>query len=246
MLSLIYVKNIKDRRRFILKKVIDFLSALDFFQGLKKEDLEDIANITVIKKFGGGELLFSEGDMGTGFYVVISGSIKVFKESPEGREVILHICGPRDQFGQVAVYAGWTFPASAQAMVSSRVLFFPREKFLELVTVKPHLALSMLSTLSLRIRQVTTQLESIALKEVPGRLAAYLLYVREEQGNSDRITLNIPRTELANFLGTTPETLSRILARLEEQGLIAVEKREISVKRPKELQILATEGKSRQ
>jgi len=64
MLSLIYVKNIKDRRRFILKKVIDFLSALDFFQGLKKEDLEDIANITVIKKFGRGELLFSEGDMG--------------------------------------------------------------------------------------------------------------------------------------------------------------------------------------
>ena len=65
MLSLIYVKNIKDRRRLILKKVIDFLSALDFFQGLKKEDLEDIANITVIKKFGRGEFLFSEGDMGT-------------------------------------------------------------------------------------------------------------------------------------------------------------------------------------
>ncbi len=226
-----------------MENIIDFLSCLDFFRGMERDELEDIADITVLRSYYSRESLFSQGDHGTGFYVVISGSVKVFKESSEGKEVILHICGPRDQFGQVAVYAGWTFPASAQAMMDTEVLFFPREKFLDLVTEKPHLAMSMLSTLSLRIRQITTQLESIALKEVPGRLAAYILYLRDEQKDAGTVTLNIPRTELASFLGTTPETLSRILAKLEVRGLIEVERRNIRIVDLEGIKILASEGR---
>lgn len=226
-----------------MENIPDLFSRLPFFEGLQQNELNDIAAITVKKRYSRGENLFFEGDPGHGFYVVVSGSVKIYKESFNGKEVIIHICGPLDQFGQVAVYAGRTFPASAMAIADTEVILFPRAEFLELIMKNPSLALSMLSTLSMRIRQVTSQLESIALKEVPGRFAAYLLYVRGEQGNSNRITLNISRTELANFLGTTPETLSRILARFEEEKLIKVEKRDITILNLKYMETLVSKGR---
>lgn len=174
---------------------------------------------------------------------MVTGKVKIYKESSEGKEVIIHICGPGDQFGQVAVYAGKTFPASAQAIAGSNLVFFPRSEFRELIRKKPDIALSMLSSLSMRIRQVTAQLENIALKEVPGRLAAYLLYLQEEQGEGDTVELKISRIELASLLGTTPETLSRIITRLEDEGLIRVEKRRISMTDHSELEKLASRGR---
>ncbi|MBN1333367.1 MAG: Crp/Fnr family transcriptional regulator [Synergistales bacterium] len=226
-----------------MDQIRDFLSKISFFQGLELEELDDIASIAGRKDLHKGEILFMEGDEGNGFYIVNSGRVKIFKESPDGKEVIIHICGPLDQFGQVAVYAGRTFPASAQAMADSTLLFFPRKEFRELIKNKPDLALSMLSSLSMRIRHVTSQLESIALKEVPGRLAAYLLYLQEQQDNKRELELDISRGELASFLGTIPETLSRIMARLEEERLVRVQKRTLEILDMERLEELASRGK---
>jgi len=226
-----------------MDQIRDVISQVSFFQGLEQEELNDITSIAGRKDLHKGEILFVEGDEGDGFYIVISGRVKIFKESPEGKEVIIHICGPMDHFGQVAVYAGRTFPASAQAMADSKLLFFPRKEFQELIKRKPDLALSMLSSLSMRIRHVTSQLESIALKEVPGRLAAYLIYLQEEQGNTRELKLDISRGELASFLGTIPETLSRIMARLEEEGLVKVQKRTLEILDMEKLEELASIGK---
>lgn len=223
--------------------IMDFLPKISFFQGLELEELEVIASIAGTKDLPKGEILFVEGDEGDGFYIVNSGRVKIFKESPDGKEVIIHICGPLDQFGQVAVYAGRTFPASAQAMADSKLLFFPRKEFRALIKKKPDLALSMLSSLSMRIRHVTFQLESIALKEVPGRLAAYLLYLQEQQKNKRELELDISRGELASFLGTIPETLSRIMARLEEERLVRVQKRTLEILDMERLEELASRGK---
>jgi len=226
-----------------VENIPDFFSRLPFFEGLKQNELNDIAAIAVKKHYSRGENVFFEGDPGHGFYVVVRGSVKIYKESFDGKEVIIHICGPLDQFGQVAVYAGMTFPASAMAISDTEVILFPRLEFLELIKKNPSLALSMLSTLSLRIRQVTSQLESIALKEVPGRLAAYLMYVMYEQNDQEQIRLGISRVELAGFLGTTPETLSRILAKFEEEKLIKVEKREITILNLRDMEVLVSKGR---
>lgn len=226
-----------------MDRIRDFLSKISFFQGLEQTELDDIASIAGSKDLNKGEILFVEGDEGDGFYIVISGRVKIFKESPEGKEVIIHICGPMDHFGQVAVYAGRTFPASAQAMADSKLVFLPRREFRELIKRKPDLALSMLSSLSMRIRHVTSQLESIALKEVPGRLAAYLIYLQEQQESKSELELHISRGELASFLGTIPETLSRIMAKLEEEGLVRVQKRTLEILDMEKLEELASRGK---
>jgi CRP/FNR family transcriptional regulator len=87
--------------------------------------------------------------------------------------------------------------------------------------------MSMLAVLSMRLKQFTSQIESLSLKEVPARLAGYLIYLSEEQQNQGVVTLNIPKGSLANFLGTIPETLSRIFAKMSDQGLIEVSGKDI-------------------
>ena len=192
------------------------------FKGLEDAQLERITEISHEKKYKRGESIFFEGDEATGFYVVAEGKIKIFKMSPDGREQILHIFGPGEPFGEVPVFHGQPFPANAVTMAPSALLFFPRREFVDLVASTPSLALSMLAMLSLRLRRFASQVESLSLKEVPGRLAAHLVYLAEEQGRTDRVVLDIPKGQLASLLGTSPETLSRIFARMSEEGLIRV------------------------
>jgi len=103
------------------------------------------------------------------------------------------------------------------------VLFFPRAEFVRLVTANPSLALNMLAVLSHRLRRFAAQIENLSLKEVPGRLAAHLFYLMEEQQRRDLVVLDIPKGQLASLLGTSSETLSRIFAKMTEEGLIRVE-----------------------
>jgi len=161
-----------------------------------------------------------EGDAGTGFYVVISGRVKIFKLSAEGKEQILHIFGPGEPFGEVPVFEGRHFPASAEAMAESQLFFFPRTSFVALIKKNPFLALNMLAILSRRLRRFTALIDDLSLKEVPGRLAAYLLYLSEQKRGSAVLELTITKGQLASLLGTIPETLSRILGKMSAQGLI--------------------------
>jgi CRP/FNR family transcriptional regulator len=199
------------------------------FKGLQDAQLERVSEISYEKSYKRGESIFFEGDEATGFYMVAEGKIKIFKMSPDGREQILHIFGPGEPFGEVPVFHGQPFPANAVSMVQSSLLFFPRVEFIELVANTPSLALSMLAMLSLRLRRFASQVESLSLKEVPGRLAAHLVYLAEEQGRTDRVVLDIPKGQLASLLGTSPETLSRIFARMSEEGLIRVHGKEIEL-----------------
>jgi|YNPNPStandDraft_1061719.scaffolds.fasta_scaffold00506_26 CRP-like cAMP-binding protein len=196
------------------------IAASPLFQGLSRGHYEELAMIMLEQLFRRGQIIFSEGDDADGFYLVLSGRVKVFKLSAEGKEQILHILGPGEPLGEVAVFAGKCFPAHAEAMEESRLAFFPRDSFVDLIARNPSLAMNMLAVLSQRLRKFTALVEDLSLKEVPGRLAAYLLYLSERQGESTELLLDISKGQLASLLGTIPETLSRILARMSKRGLI--------------------------
>lgn len=210
-----------------MKNLFEIIAAVPLFNGLPDEQLHEIRKIAVSRQFGKGETVFSEGDPGDGFYVVTEGLIKIYKLSTEGKEQILHIFGIGEPFGEVPVFTGQQFPANAEALAKSRLLFFPRIDFVELITKNPSLALNMLAVLSMRLRQFTVQIENLSLKEVPGRLASYLLYLSDEQGKGDSVKLNISKGQLAGLLGTIPETLSRIFSKMTDMKLIEVEGRNI-------------------
>lgn len=203
------------------------LCRLSLFEGLADEQISAVAAIAAPRRYGKGELIFSDGDRGDGFYAIVSGQVKVFKMSDGGKEQILHIFGPGDPFGEVPVFEGRSFPASAMAITDSRLVFFPRREFVALIHDYPSLALGMLAVLSRRLRLFTTQIENLSLKEVPQRLAGYLLYLSEEQEGADTVSLPISKGQLASLIGTVPETLSRVFAKMSADGLIEVEGKRI-------------------
>ncbi|MCI5191530.1 MAG: Crp/Fnr family transcriptional regulator [Candidatus Electrothrix sp. AU1_5] len=199
------------------------------FKGLSPALLEQIADLASIKKFQRGESIFFEGDKATGFYMVGQGRVKIYKMSLDGKEQILHIFGPGEPFGEVPVFHGRPFPANAISIEASTMLFFPRQRFIELINSTPSLALSMLAVLSMRLRRFAAQVESLSLKEVPARLAAHLIYLTEEQNNTSMVRLDIPKGQLASLLGTSPETLSRIFTKMSNEGIIRVKGKEIEL-----------------
>ncbi|AGF78880.1 cAMP-binding protein [Desulfocapsa sulfexigens DSM 10523] len=207
----------------------EILASSELFGGLSSEHLDEIEKIAVIKQYGRGESIFFEGDPGTGFYMVATGRVKIFKTSISGKEQILHIFGPGEPFGEVPVFHGQPFPANATALEKTSLIFFSRQAFVDIVHTMPSLVMNMLAVLSMRLRRFTTQIENLSLKEVPARLAGYLLYVAEEQGNVKQVELQISKGQLASLLGTIPETLSRIFAKMSEEGLISVDGKMISL-----------------
>ena len=202
-------------------KLIDLIATVPLFEGLPKVQHEELARIAVNSSYKKNQIIFSEGDEGAGFYAIISGRVKIYKLSPEGKEQILHIMGPGEIFGEVPVFTGQGYPAFAEANSQSLLLFFPRSEFIELLKKDPSLSLNMLAVLSWRLRKFAALVEDLSLKEVPGRLAAYLLYLSKRASSETEFGLDISKGQLASILGTIPETLSRILGKMGRRGLIS-------------------------
>ncbi len=228
----------------VIMRVRDFLAHSPLFQGLSEPQVNTLTRIVTEHSFGGGQVIFSEGDKADGFYIVVTGRVKVYKLSPEGKEQILHVIEPGEPFAEVAMFSGGALPAHAEAMKESKVIFVPRAAFIALIRQDPSLAMNMLGTLSIRLKRFASLIEDLSLKEVPQRLAAYLLYLSNDKGDSKNFELTISKGQLASLLGTIPETLSRILKKMIAQGCIAMKGRTIELRDRRMLESLAAGERS--
>jgi CRP-like cAMP-binding protein len=226
-----------------MENILNIISAIPLFNSLPDDQLSAIRQIAVEKQYNKGQTIFSEEDETKGLFVVVDGRVKIYKVSSEGKEQILHIIEAGQSFGEVTVFTGQQMPANAQALAKSRLLVFPRSAFVGLVTANPSLALNLLAIMSKKLRQFAAQIENLSLKEIPARLASYLIYLAEEQGSEDAVTLNVSKGQLASLLGTIPETLSRIFAKLSGQNLIRVEGPKITLLDLQGIEDLAEHGK---
>lgn len=211
------------------------LAKIPLFLNLPEHALGMIDGMLVEREFSKGESVFTEGSESTGFYIVLKGRVKVFKLSAEGKEQILHIVGPKELLGAVSAFSGGPYPAHADAMEKTQMLFFPRNEFLELIRKEPSIVTNMMANLSMRLQHFTRMIEDLSLKEVPGRLAAYLLYLCEQSGCGETVEIDISKGQLASLLGTIPETLSRILRKMSEKGILEVSGRRVRLFKKKEL-----------
>ncbi|MCP3898241.1 MAG: Crp/Fnr family transcriptional regulator [Desulfobacteraceae bacterium] len=209
--------------------MIEKLKTIPLFSNLESEYFSKIIDLIKPLKFEKGQFIFNEGEPGDGFYIVDTGEVKIFKISFEGKEQILHIYGPGKAFGEVPVFEGNNFPASAMAMKKSQIIFIPRNKFVNLISETPGLAMNMLGVLSMKLREFTIQIENLSLKEVPARLASYILTLSEENSKAEKVVLPISKAQLANLIGTTPETVSRVLKKMTEASLISVDTKTIII-----------------
>lgn len=216
-----------------------FIQTMDLFQGLAPAQLDAVAAICVPAKYAKGRTIFLEDSEARGLHVALSGQVKIFKLSVEGREQIIHIYGPGEPFGEVPVFEGGRFPANAEATQDSEILFVPRDGLLRLLERDKTLAMNMLAALSRKLRRFTVKLENLTLKETPQRVAAYLLDLSDREGGAAEVVLDITKGHLAGLLGTAQETLSRVLKKMTLAGLIDVRGKTIEILDPTNLEALA-------
>lgn len=221
--------------------ILGAVSRIGLFAGLGQHQLAAVAGIAEPRRYGRGQDIFFAGDAAEGLFSVATGKVRIYQTSLTGKEHILHVFGPGEVFAEVALFSGGVYPAHAQALEDGVCLFFPREGFRRLLAEDPDLALDMLGLLSLRLRQFVRKLEDLSLREVPARLAAHLLLLAAA-GDGRVVSLGLPKGQLAAYLGTIPETLSRVLRRLADDGCIAVAGNDVTLLAPDRLAAIASGG----
>ena len=205
------------------------LGRCDIMSILPAADLRALAGFAMLREYASGELQFLQGQHAEGFYVIVSGKAKICRYGGDGREQVLHIFGPGDPCGEVPMFQGGNFPASAVADGKLRALYLPRDKFVELGKRMPMLLMKMLAVLSTRLRHFVQLVEDLSLKEVSARLAKHLLDLSARSDGADEVELGTTKATLASRLGTIAETLSRTLSKMQRNGIIRVSGRRIAI-----------------
>lgn len=211
--------------------IFKLMHRLALFAGVPAESLRFLADRASYRVFRAGESVVVETENVQAFYVVVSGQLKLFKSSLEGREQTLYLLGPGEPFGMCTAFATDAFPASVSALEESAVLIVPGPAMQAVAAREPALLLNVIHVLSRRLKESMSLIESLALKEIPQRLASFLLHGlgKGTRDGATQVHLTITHRELAKILGATPEALSRALKKMTGDGIVAVKGRNIAV-----------------
>lgn len=238
----------------MLKKLtIDDIKKIHLFSDLTDSENEKILSFSHFKKVGKGDILFFDTEPFMGFYCVLEGSVKLYKISTEGREHIVHIMYPYNTFGEVPVFNNYeavmndkaVYPINAMAIEDdTEVLLVSAKPFLSFLKENSNICLKFLSTLSKRLKLLNDHIEGITLHDVKRRLAKYILNefekTKKQKENIEKskhillketnsIELSISKYDLASHLGTILETLSRTLKKLQDEKIIEVQGKKITI-----------------
>jgi CRP-like cAMP-binding protein len=208
--------------------VTEFLKSTPYFGSLSEmNELESISRYVFERKAEKGELIIEEGEQPQALYFVVSGAIKVFKTSPEGKEQIFGIVYSGSSFNDVAVFDGGPNPVSAQAMVASG-LYGMRKSDIEIILKEhPDVALNVGRVLAVQVRQLGELVEGLSFKNVISRVAKILVENSDGgSGGQHRLT----QQDMAAMAGTAREVVGRSLKSLEDDGAIKMERHRIIIK----------------
>lgn len=222
------MKDEADKRKFnVVRKVA-------IFSPLTDDEVRSTLPFFREKKMRKSEVIFREGEPGRHFYLVRSGSVKVYKLSEDGRERILQVFGPGQFFAELPVLDGRNYPASAEALSPSTLLFVNRDDFLQILARYPQMTGKVYEIVGDRLRHFATAVTDLTLKDASRRLAGFLLAKMEayDRLNQDevRFPLELTHQEIASLIGTARETVSRTLRQFEKDGIIEMKDRHITVR----------------
>ncbi len=209
---------------------------------LSQLELQLLAARTVRKLFSTGELLFSEGEPCNGLHIISKGRVRIFKTSVGGREQVLAVNKPGESVAELPVFDGGPYPATAVAIEDTEMAFISRRDFHAHCMEHPEIALKMLAVAGVRLRRLVGIVEELSFTTIRQRLVAVLIKLAQSEGKitAQGIELQLPSShqDLANQLGTVRELISRNLMRLQAEGLLDVDARQIVVKDMKSLAAL--------
>lgn len=205
---------------------IDLLRKVPLFSGLEDDDLESLLAVTTRRKFPKEAVVFFEQDLGDALFMIVSGRVKVTILSDDGREIILAVLTDNDFFGEMSLLDNEPRSATAIALQETEMAVLHQRDFLSIVEKRPRVAINLLSVLSARLRKANQQIGNLALHDVYGRVARILLEMASASGSRQedgRVSFRRPtHQEIANMIGATRETVSRMISDLHRQGYIEI------------------------
>jgi CRP-like cAMP-binding protein len=207
------------------RSVLDVLRSSPMFAGLAAPELQALAAAVREDHIGAREYVFREGDPARWFCLVVSGRVKILRQSRDGKEVVLELLGPGEPFGGVAVFERRPYPASAQATEATEVLKIPQDVILPVAERHPALVREMALMIGRRLRAAHDTVKSLAVDPVERRLAAALLRLGAQESIRERrglvLGFHVTRQTLADMTGTTVETAIRIISRWIKNDVVA-------------------------
>lgn len=228
------------------REPISLLTAMrscEFFQNLDEDTLMLLRPAAQRVHQPKNTVVFNEGEECRGFYIVESGAVKLYKESSDAKEHVLHIAMPGDPFGEAALFLGAGYPATAAAVQDSELILLRKQEFMGILRERPDISFLLLAAMATWAHRLVSSIESLTLKDASSRFAAFLLSkVTQTPTDGVVIELGMPKQVLASHLGMTGETLSRLLARFEADGLIVARGRRVKIVSVDDLQEMAEFG----
>ncbi|WP_066632768.1 Crp/Fnr family transcriptional regulator [Desulfolucanica intricata] len=202
-------------------------STVPIFKTLSYGELQKVNSLIQKKEYKKGNVLFMRGDQANHLYIVRYGRVKLYEASKDGRQQIVRILERGDFFGELSLFKDECHLLNAEALEDTGLCLLPREDLKNLIRQNPEMSLSIMQAMSKRLAYSEKFIGDLTLKNVEERLASWLMVMAEKEGVSTlqgiRISINLSRQEVANLLGTTIETVSRKLTKLQSEGIIAIE-----------------------
>lgn len=196
-----------------------------FFENMPADLLRELHRTGSLRTFGPGETLFYEEDRADQLFAIVEGRVRVWRTSPRGAAMTVHLLGPGDLPGAAAVFGGITYPATATAITDVRTLGWPVERAQSMVHENTWLASSIIRIIAHRNEEMLQRLHEVSTQPVEQRVARTLLRIAPEPANFTPAT----RQELAELSATTLHTVSRIVSRWEADGLVDAGRRRIHI-----------------
>lgn len=195
------------------------ISLVPIFNHLEEEQMDEVMALIHSRSYKKGEDIYQTGNASDALYIVRRGRVKIYRISESGKEQILRILNPGDFTGELALFNESVHDAFASALVDTDICMIKRNDLQNLLLKYPNISMKILSELSHRLAQSETQ-TTRATERVELRIALFLVESMDHNSKSDVITLPMCKKDLASYLGTTPETISRKLLEFEDAGLI--------------------------
>ncbi len=204
-----------------------------FFSRLNQNEIKKIKDIAINKSYKKGEYIFYEGDPGNQFFMIIKGKVKLVKMIANGDEHILSIFTKNDIIAEVVAFDHGNYPASAVALEETQLAVFANNSIEELIEKNPQIGLKLLKEMSARLRRSQQVIRDLALKDSPGKMIGILKVLAKKHGKKkgNKIEIDLPLTqqEIANMIGTSRETVSRIFRKFEEDGILKTSRNKIVI-----------------
>lgn len=211
----------------------EILKKTQIFTHLTEPELRAVASRAVVRRFEPGQMIFHEGQPCEGLHVIAAGKLRIFKTSAGGREQVLAEEGPGSSVAELPVFDGGAYPASASAVDNCETVFLSRRDFRAVCMEHPEVTLKVLTIVGARLRRLVNIIEELSFTTVRQRLIAHVVREAQERGTKSwagiEFDLEGTHQELANRIGTVRELVSRNLARLQAEKLVATEGRHVLI-----------------